>query len=237
MRAIILAAGRGRRLRSLTNDKPKCLIEVGGRSILEWQFKNLIENGIKEIIVVAGYLIEQVEKICRKYDNSDVNIRLVNNVNYNSTNNMYSLFLAQTEVNSDFILTNGDVVFDSDIIAGILNSSHKNIIAVDIGNYDKESMKVVAKEGLIKDISKKISKANALGTSIDIYRFSKAGSNALFQNIKEFIIQQKRINEWTEVAIQSIVDEIDIYPLDIGNNRWIEIDDFADLQKAKEIFL
>jgi len=234
IRAIILSAGRGSRLKPLTDHKPKCLVNINKISLLERQIKILAHNGVKEITVVIGYLAENVRKKFRNY--REANIKFITNKDYIKTNNMYSLMLAQKENQNGFILMNGDVLFDSKIIKALIESDHGNVFPVDQNNYYQEAMKIIVKDGLIKSISKDIPASESSGCSVDIYKFSKQGSKKLFEKINDIIKNQKRVNQWTEMAIQEIFSKINVYPVYIGGNKWMDIDDFDDLKKAKKIF-
>ncbi|XOB42200.1 MAG: sugar phosphate nucleotidyltransferase [Candidatus Nealsonbacteria bacterium] len=235
MKALILAAGIGSRLRPITNEIPKCLTDVNGKTIIERQIDALLVNGLDEIFIVVGYKKEKVQSLLNeKY--SAINIHLIDNLDYESTNNLYSFYLAKPFLlGHDFILMNGDVIFDAEILKDLLNSPHENIIPVEKGGFNEESMKIVVENDVVKDISKKITKNDAFGISIDVYKFSNQTSGKLFQKAKEIIFDQGQKNLWNEVVIQSILNEVEFYPLDIGSKYWIEIDNHKDLNMAKEI--
>lgn len=233
MRALILAAGIGSRLRPLTDEVPKCMIEVNGIKIIEKQIQNLLENGIKDIAVITGYKSDVLEKyINEKY----TNVQIIRNDEYLTTNNMYSLFLGSFFVrNNEFILMNADVFFDSIIIKKLLETSDKNVIVCDKGNYLEESMKIIKKEDRIIEISKKVKENESYGATIDVYKFSKEASEVLLDKINEIININNERNSWTEVAIQEILKEVYFKSLDMNYN-WVEIDNNEDLKLAEKIF-
>jgi len=234
MKVLILAAGVGSRLRPITNKIPKCLTDINGKAIIERQIDALLVNGFDEIFIVVGYKKEKVRNLLNeKYP--AINIHLIDNLDYESTNNLYSFYLAKPFLlGHDFILMNGDVIFDPEILKDLLNSPRENIIPVEKGGFNEESMKIVVENNVVKDISKKITKNNAFGISIDVYKFSNQTSGKLFQKAKEIIFDQGQKNLWNEVAIQSILNEVEFYPLDIESKYWIEIDNHDDLNMAKE---
>jgi HAD superfamily hydrolase (TIGR01450 family) len=239
LKAVILAAGIGSRLSLITHKKPKCMIKVSGKPILYHQIHAYLKAGFKDIVVVAGYRINQIRNYCNKFKR--VNIKVLENKDYKTTNNMYSLFLTKDEVaGNGFFLSNGDVVFDPKIISDCVNtSSIKNAILCDNNYYSKESMKVsVDKSGYINNINKEISSSKAFSTSIDLYKFSSQSSNALFEKMSEIITEEKNLNEWTEVALQILLKQgiIKMRPFDIKGKRWIEIDDLKDLSIADKLF-
>lgn len=233
MRALILAAGLGTRLAPLTDDCPKSLVEVNGESILMKQIQNLKENGIEDITVVSGYKATVLEKVVlEKYPE----IKIIESVDYAITNNMYSAYLAQKEIlGEDFIMMNADVFFDASVITKLLNYNEKNAIVVDIGNYMEESMKVIEKDGKLIQISKTITEKEALGVSIDVYKFSVEGGKAFFDKCAEYIEEKQELKKWSEVALNDILCEIDFKACPLVG-RWVEIDNHEDLAMAQRIF-
>ncbi len=237
MKAVILAAGVGSRLRPLTSKKPKCMVRVAGRPILDYQVRAYAAAGIKDIIIVVGYeaaIIKEYYKHTR-----DINIKLIENEDYEITNNMYSLFLTSSEVeNESFIISNGDVVFDTSIIYELVKTD-EDLIATDTGSYSDEAMKITLDtDGKVNDISKEISQHIAYGNSIDIYKFSSKSSYLLFQEMRKIIEIENNLKDWTEVAIQSLLQAgtINMRPFDIQNKSWVEIDNFEDLALADKKF-
>ena len=185
MRAVIVAAGRGTRLGSITHDKPKCMVRVGGIPILEHQLQAYANAGISDIFVVAGFKLDMVREFCRGI--KDANIKIIENSVYKTTNNMYSLYLVrETIANESFLLSNGDVVLDPNIIYELVHSKLSDAIACEKGAYNKESMKImIDTSGYINDISKKIPPSTAYGNSIDVYKFSPASSKCLSEEISK----------------------------------------------------
>ncbi|MEO1768378.1 sugar phosphate nucleotidyltransferase [Candidatus Enterococcus ferrettii] len=231
--ALILAGGLGSRLRPKTNDIPKALVEVNGTPIIVNQIKALQSKGISKIIIISGYLNEVLEGELEKLFEG---VKFIHNKRFDETNNMYSAFLSKKELYGEsFLLMNSDVFFDEVIIEDLLESVFSNGIAVEKGNYDNESMKIIVDENKVNSISKSIKEDKAYGTSIDVYKFSSEGSKEFFDASEEIIINQKDENSWTEVALDSIFDKVDFFPIDISG-RWMEIDNLDDLKKAEGIF-
>ena len=233
MKALILAAGLGTRLSPITNTCPKSMVAVNGKPIIQKQIENLLENNITDITVIGGYLYDVLEQfIHEKYPN----IRVINSVDYATTNNMYSAFMGKEYVgDGDFLMMNADVYYDSSVIKSLLQFDKPNAIVTDIGNYLEESMKVIEKDGHLVEIAKTITKEDALGASIDVYKFSKDGGNAFFEKCREYIEDKKELKKWSEVALNDILSEVHFYacPLD---GRWYEIDNHDDLRIAEELF-
>ncbi len=239
MKLVILSAGIGKRLRPLTDKKPKCLIEVLDKPILEHQLELFLDNDkIEQIIIIIGYKADLITKYIKSITNSNPKIKVLVNPIYDQTNNMYSLYLAEEYLKNSFLLLNGDVILQKEIVNGLIEFPFKDAIAVDVGNYNEESMKVIQNADYLTDISKAINKKNALGCSIDFYKFSEEGKNQLFNKINEYINEKKEKNLWTEVAIQDLLrkNELKMKAYDIKDMKWIEIDNLNDLQSAKKIF-
>lgn len=233
MKALILAAGLGTRLAPLTDERPKSLVEVNGKAILMKQISNLKENGIDDIIIISGYKADILKKkVTEKYPD----VKIIHSKDYDTTNNMYSAYLAKDEINNEaFLMMNADVFFDSSVIKKLLEFKCENAIVTDIGRYMEESMKVIKKDGKLIKISKKISPKEALGCSIDVYKFSKEGGKAFFEKCKEYIVDKEEKKLWSEVALNDILSEIDFKECPL-EGRWVEIDNHEDLKMAEELF-
>ena len=234
MKALILAAGIGSRLAPITNDRPKSLVKVNGTPILFKQIDNLYRNNITDIIIVSGY---KSDMLVKKVHTIYPQIKIIENVDYETTNNMYSAYMAREAIqNEAFLMMNADVFCDSSVITSLLTCESPNAIVTDIGNYVEESMKVVEKDGRLVAISKTIKEEDALGTSIDIYKFSVEAGNAFMIKCAEYIEKEKKINMWSEVALNDILSEV-IFKACTLNGRWFEIDNHKDLAEAEKIFV
>ena len=237
MKAIILAAGFGIRLESITMHKPKSMIKVCGKPILEYQLDAYQEAGIDEIIIVTGYKSESIENFVNSKDYK--NVTIVRNNDYDKTNNMYSLWMCKDILlNSErTLISNADVVFDRSIIQR-LKASEGNFIVCEKGLYNDESMKItINKNGIIDNINKVINEKDAFGCSIDLYSFSKEVTIELYEQMDTILKENK--NQWTEIAIQKLCKNqiVDILPFCIEDDeRWFEVDTIEDLVFAESTF-
>lgn len=236
-KALILAAGFGSRLAPITDTVPKSLVPVNGTPILFKQIQNLHENGISDITIVSGYKAEVLEKaVHEKWPE----IRIVESVDYATTNNMYSAYLGIKAMFPDgavrpFLMMNADVFYDASVLTALLACEARNAIVVDMGTYLEESMKVVEKNGKLAEISKQISKENALGCSIDVYKFGEDGGKAFFDRCAEYIEGKKELKLWSEVALQDALADADFSACPL-KGRWLEIDNHEDLASAVKLF-
>jgi len=237
MKAVILAAGIASRLRPLTNNTPKCLLKVGSKSILELTIENLVANGINEIIIVTGFLDYQI----KEFMNSRfplLNIIFCHNQLYESTNNIYSLWLAKDAVaGDDMLLMDSDIIFDSRIIAKLRGSGFKNCLALKRHDLSEEEIKVLVDgDGRILDISKEVNPKEAAGESIGIEIFSRQLLPELFRVIDRKVNDEKKVNIFYEVAFQELINENhDIFIVDVTEFFCMEIDTAEDLMVAGEI--
>lgn len=233
MKALILAAGLGTRLAPITNDRPKSLVPVNGTPILMKQINNLHKNGITDITIISGYKAEILEKVVHeKYPD----IKIIESVDYATTNNMYSAYLGKEAVGGySFLMMNADVFYDASVITALLECKASNAIVVDIGTYLEESMKVVERDGRLVQISKTISPEDALGASIDVYKFSAEGGEIFFRKCAEFIEDKKELKLWSEVALDDILSKV-VFKACPLVGRWFEIDNHEDLLAAEKLF-
>ncbi len=239
--AIILAAGIGSRLRPETYEKPKCLVDVNGQPILEYQLQALESTQVDEIIIVTGYMSDKVSAFIKNRDNKKT-VKIIENVRYLETNNMYSLNLALNSLSIDDVdfiyIVNGDIIIEKKIAKLMIDNSTKELfsaIAIDKSQYFYESMKVILREdGTVADISKNISPHEYSGVSIDFYRFNNNDIRVLIRAIDEYLDEGKE-NLWTELAIQRMIKELNskIRVVDITGLIWWEIDDKIDKSRAE----
>lgn len=237
---IILAAGVGSRLYPLTKHYPKSLIKVNGVEILDYQIKGYLHAGIKEenIHIVIGYKHKMISEFLALHYPK---IKQIHNVDYLKTNNMYSLYLGlKTIAKKDFrnlFINNADCIYEANLMKEFIIKAPQNAIAVEFANYNEESMKVVAlKDKSLTSIAKNIPKAESIGISIDLYKFSHQAMNILFDIVKDFIEIKGDLKQWSEVAFPFLFKQIKVFAHNIGTQKWVEIDDEADLAIADRLF-
>lgn len=233
MKALILAAGFGSRLAPITDNLPKSLVPVNGTPILFKQIDNLHKNGVTDITVISGYKADVMLKAVKE---TYPDVKVIESKDYATTNNMFSAYLGIQSVGTGgFLMMNADVFFDTSVIAALLACPFANAIVTDIGNYNEESMKVIEEEGRLVRISKAITKEEALGSSIDVYKFDKNGATAFFNKAKEYIEVKKELKMWSEVALNDILSEVEFKACPLVG-RWFEIDNHDDLAAAEKLF-
>ncbi|NRG01612.1 phosphocholine cytidylyltransferase family protein, partial [Paenibacillus dendritiformis] len=180
----------------------------------------------------AGYRVEAIKslELNRKY--KKIKIHIIENENYEMTNNMYSLYLVSEYLKGeDFLLCNGDIIFEHSIVKEMIQSEFDDLVAVEQGLFLEESMKIQLNEqNLIIDISKNIEKSLSFGCSADLYKFSKVSSEILFTEIEKIIEDEKNLKDWTEVALQRLFRQKRLFmkPHLINGHKWVEIDNYQD---------
>jgi choline kinase len=229
MKAIILAAGKATRLLPLTKDTPQCMLKIGKKTILETQIQSLNESGIKDITVITGYLSEKVEKFCK-----ELKIKTLFNPFYEGSGMALTLWVAKEELKQGSILLYSDILFDSNIIAGLSENKGNICLAIKKGELREEAEKVIEHDGIIKNVSKtKEDKEN--GEFIGITKFSAIGAKELIEelnNIAKIDLNTNFIKVMDNIIRKGQV----IAAYDIKDASFIDIDFPEDLEKAEKLF-
>ena len=235
MKTIILAAGISARLRPLTNSTPKCLLKIGGKTILERTIDNLLVYNLDDIILVTGYFQEQIIDFMAK-NYPQLNPVYIYNDRYAETNNIYSLWMTKDHVLShDMLLLDSDILFDKKILGLLLNSGYKNCLALRSDHQlGEEEIKVrLNSDKSIAEISKTVNLKHAIGESIGIEKFSADFSKELFEILDKMIVKENQVNIFYETAFQDAIDQgFKIHAVDIGALKCIELDFADDIEKA-----
>lgn len=238
MKIIFLSAGRGARMFPLTEDVPKPLLDIGdGVSIIDSQLKSISDcGGIDEVVFVVGYKAEMIEKRLEKYTKTKV--RFLYNPFYMTSNNLISLWLARGEMDSDFIIINGDNVFKPDVLKRLLAEPKKKEIVMVVDQkkrYSTEDMKVVMEKDRVVKVSKKIPAPKANGESIGMMRLIGEGRNVLRSTLDRMVRQEENKQIFYLEAFQQIMNSgFPVYPNLCAVEEWSEIDFHPDLELIRQ---
>jgi choline kinase len=235
MKAVILAAGQGTRIRSVHGEHPKCLIEVDETTILDHQLGALSMAGINDVVIVVGYEKEQIVGHVRSKElRYDQRIHFIENPAFAITNNIYSLWLAIDWLRGDsFIVLNADVIFDAEILNSAVQPYAPISMIVD-PLWRDETMKVIIEGDRVTRMSKKISQEEFSGTYIGITVFSTSIQNRFFHKLND-LTAEGRVNEFFNVAVQKLADEgVPVGYTSTDGLVWAEIDDPLDLTFAQQ---
>lgn len=236
MKAIVLAAGKNVRLRSVTN-APKTLLRIGDYSLLDKIAFACRANNVYNMVIVTGYGAERIETHIN--ENPEIfgvlDIKTIFNPEYDTTNNIVSFWLAHKEMKDPFILFNADVLFHEKILKYLLESNAKTALAVD--DYKQlgiEEMKVIMnKDRLITDISKEIDPDKAHGEYIGIAKFFDIELTDKILSKLKYLIDNGRTDVFYEEAFRLLsIEEPSIYGESTKGLPWIEIDTPEDYKKA-----
>jgi choline kinase len=234
MKAVILAAGCATRLRPYSDDTPKTLLPVGGVPILRRTITSLLRIGFDQFVIGTGYLEHMVrDAVASWFPNVDVTF--VTNENFRTTNNAYSLLLTRPYVEDDgFILLDGDVVFDLEVVEELVERGPDCLAVRSVGQIGLEEVKVTAdNQDRVLAIGKHVPVRSAMGESVGIELFSAASSKRLFSALDNRVRVQGLVNEYYEAAFQEVIDEgTTLYGVDIGSMYATEIDTIEDLIAA-----
>ncbi|GAB4323289.1 MAG: NTP transferase domain-containing protein [Candidatus Sumerlaeia bacterium] len=227
MRAIILAAGQGGRLFPLTADRPKALLDLHGRSILEHQMALLERTGVDDLIIVTGYEAQKIHEAAGK------SARFVYNADYQTTNSLYSLWTARAYLNQACLVLNSDVLFHPGIVERLLADAAPDALAIDFrGGLGEEEMKVQTRQGVIVRISKDMPPAEAEGENTGIVKLSVEGAKAVI-GVAEECRARGELRHWVPYAVGTLVGRRPFKAVDITGLPWIEIDYRHDLERAR----
>ena len=242
MNAVILAAGRGERLRPLTDTTPKCLTLVGGKPILQYELEGLEAAGIRECTVVVGYRGGQVSNSFGSSFKS-LSLRYVNNPDYDTTNNLYSLWLAREYLETQTILIEGDLLFDQALMAKLVNAAEQDIAVVDEFRNGMNGTIVRGEGANINEFVLKSAQGagyNYTGAAktVNLYKFSKPTMCNHFLPGLDLYVAEKNTNIFYEVILAELVAEksLNMSMLFPGECPWFEIDTPEDLTAAEELF-
>ncbi len=236
MKAIILAAGMASRLRPLTLTTPKSLLKVGERSLLQRSMDALIANGVKEFCVVTGYLHEMIEDFVRKQYADSIKVTFIYNKVYETTNNIYSLWLARPFAEGqEVLLLDSDLLYDPLIVTRVLASDAPNVLTLIRHELGEEEMKVVTDErGSIKEISKTCNPANAAGESLGIEKMGVEYTKALYKELEPMMNEEHLENVFYERAFERLIPQGHTYQvLDVTELFSCELDTIEDFENAK----
>ncbi|NJO36402.1 MAG: phosphocholine cytidylyltransferase family protein [Rhizobiales bacterium] len=233
----MLSAGQGSRLLPLTAETPKCLLAIGRMSLIEWQLQSLIACGIDEVVVVTGYASERVEQALTPWRRSDFAIRTVFNPFFNVADNLASCWLARHEMGDDFLIINGDTLFEPDVLKTVLASPPAPItITIDRkACYDSDDMKVQVEGDRLLAVGKTLSADITNGESIGMLLFRESGPMLFADILDQFMHTPEGIKTWYLRAIDRLAKTGAVRAASIEGRAWGEVDFIEDLERAREM--
>ena len=244
MIGVILAAGMAKRLRPLTDTKPKCLLKVGERTLLERTVAAMAAAGINEFVVVTGYRADQIRDFLDNLDNLDnleslgkPRFTYLHNADYEHNNNIYSLWMAgQIVRGQEFLLMDSDILCDP---AAVLRIAQEPEAALAVNRHElgEEEMKVVVDAQMrITEISKTCRPEDAMGESVGIEKMTAVYSEALFRELDQMILNEGLIDIFYERAFERLIPQGHTFRvIDTTNYFSYELDTPEDFHRAQEL--
>ncbi len=238
MKAIILSAGQGSRLGHLTDDRPKCLIDFSGRSLLDWQLDTLAANGVDEVVVVTGFHDDLVDASIAARSGGP-RVRTIYNPFYKVADNLGSLFIAKHELEGDCLVWNGDTLVSEQLMRrgprqrpGRHMRHHRS----QGFGYDADDMKVVVDAaGQLHAIGKRLDLADVNAESIGLLAFRKGGAELFREWIEKAIRTSEGTTIWYLRVIHQIAQAQPVWTFDINGEEWGEVDFPEDVGSAREL--
>lgn len=242
MKAIILAAGMGSRLKELTNNIPKCMIEVNGESLIKRLLKILIKYKVNDVVLVVGYKSEVLIDYISKLE-LDIKVTYIYNKEYNTTNNIYSLFLAKPEIlKEDILLLESDLIFDEQVIEKLVSSPENNLAVVSPYEHwmDGTCVEIDEKKNITNFIFSSDFNFNftdKLYKTVNIYKFSLDFMKSYIILLETYLkIKDKK--DYYETIFRYLIQirPKELKALVLENEKWYEIDNKEDLEIAEGLF-
>lgn len=237
MKALILSAGQGSRLLPLTAETPKCLLSIGQMSLIEWQLQSLLACGIDQVVVVTGYGSAKVDEALARWQGPDFSIRTVFNPFYNVADNLASCWLARHEMDQEFLIVNGDTLFEPEILKTVMASPEAPItITIDRKpTYDSDDMKVQVEGDRLIAVGKTLDADVTNGESIGMLLFRGNGPKLFADILDDFMHTPEGLKTWYLRAIDRLAKTGAVRAASIEGRSWGEVDFMEDLERARQM--
>jgi choline kinase len=230
-KAIILSAGKGSRLLPLTADRPKCLIELSGKSLLEWQLDALAGAGVAQVVIVTGFRDDLVDAVAANRPG----VRTLFNPFYHVADNLGSVWLARGEFDWDTLLLNGDTLVSPALLGRVLAAPEAPIsVTVDEkADYDADDMKVLRDGTRLLRIGKALAAGEYNAESIGLLAFRGEGGRQFTQEVERMMRTSEGTRRWYLRAIDALAQQgVGIATVSIKGEAWQEVDFPEDIDKA-----
>ena len=226
-----------KRLRPLTDERPKCLLTVGSRTLLQRTFDAMIAAGISEFVVVTGYRGEMIRDFLLNTYPSSLTFHFLHNADYEHNNNIYSLWMTRELVRGrEFLLLDSDILFDPEIIKRMLQEPG-TALALNRHELGEEEIKVIVdQQNRVVEISKVCAINDAIGESVGIEKMDSTYSEALFAELDKMIEGEGLIDIFYERAFERLIPQGHLFHIvDTTDYFSIELDTVDDFNSAREL--
>ncbi|NHN79447.1 phosphocholine cytidylyltransferase family protein [Azotobacter chroococcum] len=231
----MLSAGQGRRLLPFTENSPKCLLDIAGRSVIEWQIDALLAAGIGHVTVVVGYGAEQVERVLSGRYGAGTVATLYNPF-FEVADNLASCWMARQAMQDEFLLLNGDTLFELAVLERLLEAPPRPItLAIDRkAGYDSDDMKVCLDGERLTRVGKTLPLAHIDGESIGMMYFQPQGAALFRQTLEAQMRRPEALQRWYLSIIDQLAQDTgQVFVQSIEGLSWGELDFPADLESVR----
>jgi L-glutamine-phosphate cytidylyltransferase len=239
MKAIILSAGQGSRLLPHTEATPKCLLSLGGETILGHQVRELAAAGVRRIVVVTGFRAVAVEAELERLRRSGLSLSSVFNPFYGVADNLGSCWMARAEMECEFVLVNGDTLFERAIPDRLLATAAAYPVTLTIDrkeSYDSDDMKVALDGHRLVEVGKRLDSDRVDGESIGMSLYRGRGPRLFTEVLDSFMRTGAGIRSWYLKAVDALAQRGAVGTVSIDGLRWGEVDFPHDLARARRLF-
>jgi L-glutamine-phosphate cytidylyltransferase len=236
-KCIILSAGQGSRLLPLTADRPKCLIDFSGKTLLAWQVDMLFANGVTRIDVVTGFMTELVEAELTSLARPGLTLTPRFNPFYKVADNLGSCWIARDAMAEDFLILNGDTLVSREIVAKLRSVTDWPItVTVDVkSGYDSDDMKVSRVGGKLLAIGKTLSAAQSNAESIGFLAFSGDGAAMFRDTVEAYMRTPAGVENWYLKIIDALAPTGKVGTVSIEGLEWGEVDFLNDIEAGTRL--
>lgn len=237
MKGIILSAGQGRRLLPLTQDLPKCLLEIGGCTVLEWQLRMLAAAGLDRVVVVVGFGAAAVERQVAEIRIPGLHVRTLFNPLYDRADNLLSCAMAAPEMDEDFLLLNGDTLADPVVIARLLASAEAPV-AMAVAQkdaYDADDMKVSCDGVKVRRVGKDLGPQETQGEAIGFSLYRGRGPALFAEALAQMLSDPEATRRWYLSVVDILAGRGHVNLVNVGGAQYAEIDYAEDLPWAQTV--
>jgi choline kinase len=235
-RVVILSAGQGSRLLPHTEHTPKCLLDIGGRTMLAWQLYALAEVGVCEAVVVTGFREDLVRKEVESHAPRTLRTRTLFNPFFHVADNLASCWMARAELTGPCLILNGDTLFEPEI-ARRLMAAPPSPITVTIDRkpaYDDDDMKVHTEHDRLTAIGKTLPAGDVTGESIGFLRFDAVGASHFVAELERALRTPEGTGQWYLSAIHRLASNgVQVQIASIEGLQWAELDFPGDLEQSR----
>lgn len=232
-RVVIPAAGRGNRLRPLTDHCPKALVSAGGKPLLVHSLESVAATGrVRDLVMVVGYREAQIRD-CVAALGLPFPVHFVSNPDFPTTNSIVSLWLARAFLDDGFVLLDSDIWYEPELLEPLFDAGEDTMILDGSRGWAEIDVKVTVRDGRVWHLDKELPAEETQGEFFGMSAFTPAGAAALVREL-DARVAAGETGVWYEYAMRNVAKRRRIVPVYTDFGRWCEVDAEADLAAAHE---